>query len=202
METNYGAHLEIHFHQQCEVSIFLENTAPVDHEIYSDLFLLSLFVTRNLGNLEQDNAVGQSLSYVLENIEKQSDQIFDPEKYDEISLVPYKGVDGRKRFVADMMISEERLRFKLKPKGFGFWGRGLGFYSPSAVMMLIKFMGNKYRNDVNAIKAINATCKRLGHAAREISPSSQYRIVMEVTSIAIGIYDGTLEDKEEEAASS
>ena len=47
MEFNYGAKLEIHFHQQNEVSIFLENTTSGEDEIKSDLFLLFLKILKN-----------------------------------------------------------------------------------------------------------------------------------------------------------
>jgi len=195
MEFNYGANLEIHFHQQNEVSIFLENTTSGEDEIKSDLFLLSFFIARKLANLEQDNSIGQSLAFVLENIEEQLDKIFDPNKFDDVLLVPYKGVRGRKRFLAHMVVSDERVNFRLKPKGFGILGKGLGYYSPVSAIMLIKYMGNKYRNNIKAKNGIIALCKYSGQLAPQITPVSQVQFAPQIASVGIGIFDGSLEQE-------
>jgi len=203
---NHNAHLEIHFPQNDEVSVLLKNNTLGEEEIESDLLLLSFYIARHLVNiLSSDREMGKAFSRALCRIEKDSREIFAQEYFYNLStshfwkMLPKRFVDkpevikllqagilGKKRFIADMTFSEEKVNFQLKPIGFGLFGYGgIGFYSPISVLMFIKYLGQKYFNNIKVRKGIITTCNYCGAVANHIDIFNQVEYAIKAATRGI-----------------
>lgn len=140
-------HLEIHFHQQEEGSVFLEsNIVKNKEEEYAHILLLTNYIWRNLSNLELEpsgmlNSELAQLSSGGKELLKEINRNSNKPK-----LVDYKGTKGRKRFTAnlDYKSAEYIGNFQLHTKGFGLLGHGISYYAPVSVILLIKYLSKRY----------------------------------------------------------
>lgn len=60
----------------------------------------------------------------------------------------YSGVSGRKKFIASLSLSgDKKLKFNLKPVGFGLLGRGINYYAPMSVILTFKYLQSLWDGD-------------------------------------------------------
>jgi len=156
--------LEIHFCQQDEAAVFLENTAFGENEILSEALTYSLLTARTLTNLN-NNESGTGLILVLEKIFQNPDEFFSSELGGMPKIVLYKGNAGRKIIIADMDYDEDinKLRYVVHYKGFGFLGRGVDYYSPISVTTLFRFLIERRKEDRNYLGLLVSIGSTLGN---------------------------------------
>ena len=140
--------LEIHFHQQVKASIFLESNIKKSNENYAHILMLASYIYRTIYNLDEKPA--SELAWLLNEINingkdylKNMINNYSP---NEPKLVEYKGNQGRKSFTADLSYKNRNYigDFRLYTNGFGFLGEGINYYSPSSVILLIRYLTKKY----------------------------------------------------------
>ena len=183
---NIQSNIEIHFHEQLEGSVFLENAASGEDEKFGEALLFSLFTIRTMVNLGR-NDFGYSLGRVLNHICVDFDdykKFLSSPAEDEARLVDFKGAKGRKYFIASLIYSEEKFNFTYKAKGFGLMAKGMGYYAPNSVLLLLRYLSNKRQDDVDFVKRLASIAFKCGSMfmANMIDIKNQAQIAIQVTT--------------------
>src|SRR5271157_1860194 len=168
MSIRNGA--EVHFHQQEQVSIYLETTAWGLEQEFGEIALMTCFSIRILSNLGVNDTSDTLARYLLDG----------PQAVKEFAtgsitggfeLIPYPGCKGRKRFKLDMILNQSDFNFQLAQIGFGFLARGFGFYAPISVFALLRFLSSHRRQQdafLSSLGLATAYCGSL-HLQRRIT---------------------------------
>jgi len=183
--------LGIHFHQQDEVSIFLESNGKGNDEKNREILIFCSVALRILFNLGNDHAA-YSLAKLLEQSEGSLSKEFADHKSPEgAKLVKDKGILGQKRFEAQLKFieSENYFNFQFHPKGFGFFGRDIGYYSLTAVIMLLKYLTKKRVKDKDFLNKLSVAARMCGEFfnSGQLSLTNQNQAAL---TIATQAYEG------------
>ncbi|EQB62666.1 MAG: hypothetical protein RBG1_1C00001G0245 [candidate division Zixibacteria bacterium RBG-1] len=181
--------LEIHFHQPDEASVYLENTATAAEDIkFGEILLFCCLTLRLLVNLGIRNPVASGTATLLTQISDYLADFTDVHEND-VRLVEYKGRPGRKRFEAILSYSDRLLKFKLKPKGFGLFARGIGYYSPHSIMILLRYLVKRHSQDAYFFSSLAQATKRCGevfitghYIEGQLSVFTQHKIALMVAA--------------------
>lgn len=159
---NISANLEIHFHEQQLGSIFLETSGGPDEQLGEVMLLCSLALRQmvNLGN----HPVSHMLAEMLMRSESHLAELAHHDVADGVRLAKYPGVPGRKRFLAKLTCTDERLNFQMKAKGFGWLAAGVGYYAPQSVMLLLRYLSQKRITDRPFLACLGAAAASCGRA--------------------------------------
>lgn len=179
--------LEIHFHTQHEASVLIESASPSSEERFGEILLFSLVAARMLVNLGgASNPEGAGLARLLNTCEGNLEEFALYESPDAPSLVGYQGAKGRKGFKANLTATDDNLGFKLKPWGMGFMGSGAGFYSPHAVLLLLRHLAHSRTGEREYVDGLGLAASTVGGAALsgQLSLRSQAEVAM--TSAVLG----------------
>lgn len=185
--------VEIDFYQQDEAGVYLETSAVGDDEKFAEILLFCCFANRQMVLLKNDYK-GQvsSLATVLKGIAQELDRFLWHSGDDAAKLVQYRGPEGGKRFTVYLKYSEGDFKFKVTPHGFGLLARGVGYYAPNAVMVLLQYLGRRRKGDPSYLKALGEAvwgCA-VAYLGGFTTISSQSNIAMMVTSKAFSsIYE-------------
>jgi hypothetical protein len=157
--------LEIHFHDQDRASIFLEDTGG-PNKLFVEILLFASYAIRqvaNLGNGAESRVLGQALVGAGTNLET----LIGYRSSTGPSLVPYQGAPGRKRFTARLDVSDDKFNFVMSPHGFGLLGRGLGFYSPMSVLLLLQYLVERNLLDEEYLSSLGMVTAMTGQAVMD-----------------------------------
>lgn len=159
---NIGMNLEIHFHQQDEASVYLESNASGEDEKFGEILLFCCVVLRQMANLGIHHPIASSLATLVMQVSDNLTELVEYEHEIDVKLVEYKGSHGRKRFEAILKYSDTSFNFKFKPKGFGLLARGVGYYAPVSVMILLRYLAKRRIEDQDFILSLSQAAKRCG----------------------------------------
>jgi hypothetical protein len=177
---------EVHFHQQDQASVFSQsNIADSWNERLAEIGLFSFYSLRMFSNLG-----------VNETSDALASMMLDPEEaIENISVVAYPGHPGRYSFLSTLTFGEGfqfllpmagQARFDFKPKGFGFLARGVGYYGPTSVLVLLRYLAEKRDSDQVYLEALAEMASFLGqwHLARKIGLGNQNQLGLLAMSAA------------------
>ena len=139
-------HLEVHFYDQDEFSVLLETNGGPDEQL-GEILMCSSFAVRQILNMGSRTPPALSLVDYLACLQA---GIKDVGALDDSSgphLVAYRGIPGRRRFLADLHCEGGAPRFNLRAKGFGLRATGMGYYAPTAVGALVSYLVTRRRED-------------------------------------------------------
>jgi hypothetical protein len=178
--------LEIHFHEQEKASVYLETNCKGLDEKIGEIGILVLFAIRIMSNLGR-NAVSDGLATLLVDAPKWLRGIAAGEMRGDVSVIPYPGYVGRKRFIAEFKMNDKAYQFKYKAKGFGWFSSGIGYYSPNAVLVFLRFLAAKRLADNRYLEIMLDSAAMAGRAqlAREISVTNHYVLATAIISRAL-----------------
>jgi len=184
---NIQSNLEINFHQQDEVSVFLENTASDREEKFGEILLFCSFTLRTLVNFG-NHSVASSLAQLLSQVKGNLKDLMNHKGADEPKIIEYPGSQGRKRFVVSLRCSDENFNFQYNAKGFGFLASGMGYYAPNAVTILMKYLAKRRQDDKEYIEALENAAEQCGgiYFSGQLSIPNQSQIAL---MIAGGSYE-------------
>ena len=152
--------VEIHFHQQEQLSLFHESNATGAEEKLGEVALVAFYVLRtlcSLGQSQESTTLAQLLSTAFETVPT----FANGSATGGFDLITYAGSQGRKRFLADIRLTDSNTSFNYKPKGFGIMGSGLGYYAPISTLAIIRYFSMKRAEDSEFLVSLaeaGATC--------------------------------------------
>ncbi len=158
--------LRIDFYQQDEASLFLESNTPGDLQKYYEVLLFVGFALRqlkNLGRIQVALATANLLTIIGDEIK----QLVEYSGPDFPTIVDYRGNPGRKRFLVVLDVENEKVGMSVYPKGFGILGRGINYYVPNTVLLLIRFLVNRNIDNELALKRLSLAAKMCGNLVIE-----------------------------------
>ncbi len=104
----------------------------------------------------------------------------------------HQGIQGRKRFLADLEYrSAQSVNFQMEPKGFGFLGQGVNYYTPMSVVLAFNFLHSPHDNmkedDIPSWRRLADAANRSGNAflQGEITTLSQVTLPLEITNLVM-----------------
>jgi hypothetical protein len=192
-----GFDLEIWFPDQDRVSVFLESSfADEEDEEMHEVMLFALFAARQIANFGGD-ATAQSLSWALTALDEDAPLRSAMEKLDGVALVPPSSGGGRKGFKAEYRLSKRGF-FKVKPKGFGMLGSGVGYYAPTSTIALLAYLlGRRESSQARRALALAANFVGMAGLSGEIGARSQAHVAMQAASAAWAAQMGDNHDADE-----
>lgn len=178
--------VEIHFHQQDEVSVFLESGASGDQEKFGEVLLWCLYAIRTMVNLGS-GPISASLANLLSQAEDLVAVLSDHEHVGEYRLVSYHGTPGRKRFEASLNFSDSKLRFTLNPIGFGVLGRGVGYYAPTSVLALLQHLCRRRASEPEHLNCLARAAQLCAAAwdSNRVTLMNQHQMALAIASSAM-----------------
>ena len=182
------ANLEIHFHDQDEITVNLDSTGPEDAVRQPEILLFSLFAARQAANLGLGGGVGLSLAAVLLDAGK-SPVSFLRGGPGGARVIPYSGTRGEKGYRASLRYAtfEDRasIQFKLSMVG-GVVGRGVSYYAPASVLALLHHLLRQREADGAYVAALAATTRHLGSMLPYVGTIDQFAIAIDAAAAGRG----------------
>lgn len=178
--------VEIHFHEQDRASVFLENIGGPDAK-FAELLLLSSYAVRQVANLGRSPETA-ALGALLAGAARSAEHLIGYRPENSPALVAYQGKPGRKRFTSRVDVADDTYQFNMQPHGFGFLGRGLGFYSPTSVVLLLQYLvelrllDEEYLTALSLVAAMCALAIDNGHITVGSQQDVALGIAMSVTA--------------------
>lgn len=200
--TRFGARLEIHFHQQDVGSVWFETDAVGDDHKFAELLIFCLLACRQMFNLSTGGdrqGCARSLSEFLSQLPGDLIQLGDAEGSEAARLIEYPGSQGRKRFLAELEYSPERLNFKLHAKGLGLFARGMGYYAPSSVLLLLKYLKARRIADADFLERLSLVATACGTSYRDgrITLTTQHSVALQIAFLTATVYGTELPDADD-----
>ena len=127
------ARVEIWYPSMDEVSVFTEVSGDGSGREVAEARLFAAFAAAMIRRLGRGVAK-ERLCTMLHGVATVGMETVD---MGDLKIVPATASQGRKGFEGVLWISPKDLRMKVKPKGFGVLGRGVGFYAPMATFALL-----------------------------------------------------------------
>jgi len=152
--------LEIHFHSPKEGSVFLEGNCAGDMEKFGEILLFNCYFLRQIVNFGNDQLIVNSILSVFMDFILDLPSITEHSNPDLPKLIMYKGTAGRKRFLAKLRYKDNQMKFNFKTKGFGLLARGIGYYSPSSIYLLLKHLVSRRIDDEDYIYNLSDSIKK------------------------------------------
>lgn len=119
------------------------------------------FACRQLVNLAVDE-ISASLTGLLCMTPKVISELASGAEVGGVKLVPYQGAPGRRRFVSEVKSDGLRLQFVCNAKGLGLLSRGAGYYSPTAVSCLLRWLATRRANDGGFLRRLERAAVMCG----------------------------------------
>jgi hypothetical protein len=126
------ARLEIWYPSMDEVSIFIEVPGDGFERELTEAKLFAAFAAEMITALGK----GAAKEHLCDTLWGLSSVDIADVHMGALKIVPATPGKGRKGFEGALWISPHNVRVKVKPKGFGVLGRGVGFYAPMATFAL------------------------------------------------------------------
>jgi hypothetical protein len=156
--------MQVEFVNATQAAIGVSFESPPTSPDFSMLVLLSVFALRQFSNIGASHPVSRSLASALGSLKDPNGPIItllgppdislqslrdsmregapDPMKnfvsVDTVELLPYGNQRGLKRFLAALSHDAERALLRLDVKGFDKMGRGINYFAPLSVALLIR----------------------------------------------------------------
>jgi hypothetical protein len=151
--------LEIHFYGEEEVSVLLGTQGDLDKQ-YGEILMFCLFSLRQMFNLG-NNQLGNSLASLLSECHGHVKELAYHKSPDAPEIIDYDGLQGSKRFLATLDYFDGNSNFKMKAKGFGLLARGMGYFAPTSVATLLRYLSRIHIDDpcyLDRLSEAAATC--------------------------------------------
>jgi len=182
----YDGRVEVGFYDSNRVAIYYEGAGEMT-QLWGPLVLYAAYGIRHLMNLGPSDRTAQELAIVLSATTPGSLTRDAGRNDDYVRLVDYPGTPGKKRFVAELHVEASgRPRFTLEAIGFGPLGRGLGYYSPSSVVLLQRHLSERFLLDDEFQEALADTSRVVAAMFREgaLRPYAQEHAAVVAANIA------------------
>ena len=137
------ARAQVHFHKGETASCIISVTSSGKEAIADELLLWSCFAVRQLNNMGRD---APTLASLLANVAEGLEQLANHDGQGPKLLNQHRAT-ARKRFEAALVPYRDGFRFRLRMKGFGILGRGLGYYCPLSALLLLRHMAKRRRGE-------------------------------------------------------
>jgi len=180
---------EVNFHEQEQLSVFLESNSTGALERASEIGLFTMFSLRMLSNLDVCEA-SDNLARFLLIVPATIKQIATGEATGGFQLVPFPGYAGHKQFVLRFHLTDARLKFDLAANGFGPLAEGVGYYGPVAVLGVLRELAIKRREDRSFLEHVASAAALTGraHLERRITLTNQSELGSTFLHLCAGDY--------------
>lgn len=158
MASTIGAEIEFLSEEEACVSLY-RNASDQFDEKECELFLVILTILRTITNFGNDAVseikLGELLSHQMVSYRNSIEDIVRDNSEGRIKLLKdHPGFEPKKSF--SVHLDYPRLDFEYKMHGFGLFGKGVGYYAPMAVNLLIKKIAETRFDDKDFIKLLES----------------------------------------------
>lgn len=181
-----NARVLVHFHAQDRASVSLTSTAVGEEAKFVEILLFACFALRHIANLERSQGpdlVADLLTTVDDDAMQQmaSDEA---DIFGDVQLVSHTAQSGGKSFEATLRFSDGSLDFRLKPRGFGLMARGVGFYSPHSVGLLVMYLAKRRKHDAAFLNGLGRAASMCGrrHQTGGLTLANHVELALRIAS--------------------
>jgi hypothetical protein len=172
--------LEVRFPADDEASVLLRSTGSGQADKQAELILFCLYAARAIANLRQTDAARALVRSLAAFEQATVDEVREfvqgdgprTGTGDEINVVfapPDQAFSNDKSFHANVRyIGEEsnpRIFFTMKPRGFGLLGKGVDYYAPGSVLVLLYSLFKRREEDESYLRRLARAAGLIGQLA-------------------------------------
>ena len=157
---NYEAKLEIHFHEPDRVSVLIKSAGEIDEQ-FGEVTLFAAYACRQMVNIGR-GPVADPLAKLLIECSGSLTTLAGNRSPNGIRLVDHTGVPGKRRFDAVIQLGDGHYSFAMNARGFGLSGKGLGYYGPTSVTMLLQHLVEERHPDGEYLAALGMAAMTCG----------------------------------------
>src|SRR5262249_45723584 len=179
-EKDVTVKLEIHFHEQEVASVFLENNGISAAANFGEVYIFILYAIRQLATLGEPEA--GMLAPLLFNCTDIIPDLAGRHELGGVKIIQYPGKQGRKVLHAKFSLRQNSQSFHFNTKGFGLFSSGIGYYSPTSVFVLLRYLAMKHAADEEYLTKLAESAKLCGasHLNRHLSMTNQTQIAFTI----------------------
>ena len=159
---NISADVEVHFHEQEKASIFHETNCVDNDERFAEIAVCTSYAIRMMSNLGQ-HEVTDSLGSALQIVPGLIAEVANGNHPSSPALIAYPGYKGRKRFIASLRINGSSSSFDFQAKGFGFFAKAVGYYGPTSVLTLYRYMASRRPTETEYLEVLSQSAVICGN---------------------------------------
>jgi hypothetical protein len=178
--------LEIHFHEQEKASVFLESNVSAPSGNFGEVYLFTLFALRQLATLGETESV--ALAGSLLDIGPIIKELASGHELSGVKVVPYPGYQGRKILLARFTLRNENQSFYFNTKGFGLLSRGIGYYSPTGVLVLLRYLAMRHSSEEAYLAKLAQAAQLCGalYSQRQLTVTNQSQVALLIVGSLLG----------------
>ena len=156
--------------------------APADQATSTELLLFAMFTLRQLHNLGK-NPAAKSLAMLLSTRISNLTSASEVDSYCKVVIASGRTDNGEKLFAGDLQSGDGRALFQMHTKGFGFLGRGVNYYAPQSVLVLLKFLSKRRANNDGYLRQLFFIASKCGELklSKRISSLNQPQLALGLT---------------------
>jgi hypothetical protein len=187
--------VEIHFHEQEKASVFIESNCSDEMLKFGEIGLFSSFCIRQFSNLGV-HAVTDQTATMLTTVPEVIQHLASGQVTGGFELVPYPGYKGRKVFEGQFDFTGSGPRFDMKARGFGWFSRGMGYYAPVSLVVILRYLAQKRRADMVYLMSLGYAAVLCGefHLSRRITLLNHPNLVSMILAESCGSFVDKIED--------
>jgi hypothetical protein len=173
---NNWLRIEVHFHQDDELSIVEKGTLCSYEEEFYEVFTFINYAIRQLSNPGTCKAT-DLLASTLVAAPSLVDGLARGTPFGEARIIPHPGIPGRRRFVGWVEDQDRWSKFHFKMIGFGLLARNLGYYAPLSTLALMAYLARRHPTAefLQTLGQSAALCGR-AHLSRSIKLGNHHRL--------------------------
>ena len=157
---NFIVDLEIQFATEDAVAVMVKSTAEPGWERFSEGLVFAVYASRFLSNIQRP--VADVLSAHLRSAEGNLAELVGvPES--KFALVSYPASGAKKRFTGRLTVTDGPIHFRDSVHGFGIMAKGIGYYGPTSVIALLRYLSERRADDVDYLRRLGRTAATVGH---------------------------------------
>jgi len=180
-DVPYGARLEVHFYDETSAAANLELDPQSDAKS-GEILLFTAFALRQATNLGPDR-VAESVGLLLSQVPGSLRTLAHHDGPSGPRLIDYPDTDAKRRFIATLSGLDEAYTFDLQAKGFGFFAKGMRFYAPNSIFLVLRYLCLRRYDDDAHVSRLESAAKRCGDAIQDgqLTMTGQHALALQIT---------------------
>ncbi len=157
---NLTVEVDVGFHTSTRASVRLTNTAMEEDARFGEILLFTLFAIRQMVN--DRGLPGQFTAHMLSQTSESLDETLDSHGWGRVELIEFPGHPAPKGFAAALTLRDDIAHLNMEPRGFGVLGKGIAYYSPHAVQLLLLHLIHAHQDDESFLGQLAACADNAG----------------------------------------
>jgi len=178
--VEYRGSLGVHFYDQNVAAVVFAAVGPGDQRP-SEVLLACAFTLRQIANLGSGSIV-RSIASLLLAVPGGLSALAHHDSPGGPELIAYTGSPAKRRFIGELRHRGHDYGFNLGAHGFGILAQGMGFYAPSSIFLMLRYLARKRLSDDLYVDALEKAAQMCGSCAHngQVASRSQHELALTI----------------------